>query len=83
MRRNKTSIFIYILALLCVSQTHAGYREMKEEIETYSPPAYFQDISQPPAIGDETERNSAFEVEKQKIEGIKSRWQKSIATSAE
>jgi outer membrane protein TolC len=83
MRRNKAPIIIYVLTLLYVSPAHAGYRQMMEEIETYRPPALTKDFSQSSGKVDETERTSAFEVEKQKIERIKSRWQQSIAASAE
>ena len=34
-----------VVTLLFVSQAQAAYRDMKQEIETYSPPSYFQDLT--------------------------------------
>ena len=45
MRRNRSSILMVALLLLFVSQAHATYRDMKQQIETYSPPPYLQDLT--------------------------------------
>ncbi len=72
-----------VLALLFVSQAHAAYSDMKQQIDTYSPPSDLQDLTQPDRAGKEPERSSDFDIEKQKIGEIKSRWQKSLSASAE
>jgi outer membrane protein TolC len=69
------------LLLLFVSQTHATYRDMKQQIETYSPPAYFLDLTQPPQEREEPSRGSEFATDRQKIEEIKSKWQKSLSSA--
>ena len=74
---------MFPLALFFVSQAHAEYGEMKQQIEAYRPPSYFQDLIQPDWEGKKPERSSDFDVEKQKIREIKSRWQKSLSASAE
>jgi outer membrane protein TolC len=69
------------LAILFVSQAQADYREMKQEIETYSPPSYFQDLTRPSLEREEPVRDSDFTAETQKIEEIKSQWLKSLSTA--
>ena len=81
MRLNKSSILMVALLLLFVSQTHATYRDMKQQIETYSPPAYFLDLTQPPQEREEPSRGSEFATDRQKIEEIKSKWQKSLSSA--
>jgi hypothetical protein len=78
-KRNKLSIFMCVLALLFVSQAQAAYRDMKQEIETYSPPSYFQDLTRPALEREEPVRDSDFGVESQKIEELKSQWLKSLS----
>jgi len=81
MRRTNSSVVVCILGLLFVSQAQAAYREMKQEIETYSPPSYFQDLTRPSLERVEPIPDSNFDAERQKIEEIKSKWTKSLSTS--
>ena len=69
------------LALIFVSPAHATYREMKQQIETYSPPPYFLDLIHPPQDREEPAQSSEFAIDRQKIEEIKTKWQKSISTA--
>ncbi len=79
MKQSKSSIFMCVLALLFVSQAQAAYRDMKQEIETYSPPSYFQDLTRLALEREEPVRDSDFGVERQKIEELKSQWLKSLS----
>jgi outer membrane protein TolC len=69
------------LALIFASQAQAAYRDMKQQIEDYSPPAYIQDLTRPSPVREEPVKNSDFAVERRKIEEVKSQWLKSLATS--
>ena len=60
--------------------THAGYRELKKEFDTYKPTAYFQDQFRPVPESAKPTFNEAFAAEKTRIENIKSRWEKSLTT---
>jgi outer membrane protein TolC len=66
--------------LLFASQAHAAYRDMKQQIETYSPPAYLQDLTGPPHEAEEPDRRSDFAAEMKKVDEIKSKWLKSLAS---
>jgi hypothetical protein len=81
MRRNKSSIFMCAMAVLFVSQAQAAYRDMKQEIETYSPPSYFQDLTRPSPEREKPVRDSDFDAERQKIEELKSQWLKALSTA--
>jgi outer membrane protein, heavy metal efflux system len=81
MRRDRSSIFMCALALLFVSQAQAAYRDMKQEIEAYSPPTYFQDLTRPSPGSEEPVQDSDFATERQKIEELKSQWLKSLSTA--
>jgi hypothetical protein len=81
MRLNKSSILMVALLLLFVSPAHATYREMKQQIETYSPPTYFLDLIHPSQDREEPAQGSEFTIDRQKIEEIKTKWQKSISTA--
>lgn len=81
MRRMDLTIFVCVLGLLLTSQAQAGYREMKQEIEAYSPPPYFQDLTRPPLEKDESVPDSDFAGQRQKIEAIKTKWHKSLSAA--
>jgi len=81
MSQNKLSILMVALLLLFVSPAHTTYREMKQQIETYSPPPYFLDIIQPPQDREKPAQGSEIAIDRQKIEEIKSKWQRSISTA--
>jgi hypothetical protein len=52
---------------------------MKQEIESYSPPSYFQDLIRPSLERVEPIPDSNFDTERQKIEELKSQWLKSVS----
>ena len=81
MKQSKSSIFMCALALLFVPRAQAAYKDMKQEIETYSPPSYFQDLTRPALESEEPGRDSDFDVERQKAEELKSQWLKSLSTA--
>jgi len=80
MRRHSSSIFMFALTFFFVLQAQAAYRDMKQEIETYSPPSYFHDLARPALESEEPVRDSDFDVERQKVEELKSQWLKSLST---
>ena len=71
---------MYCLALIFASQAQAAYRDMKQQIETYTPPAYIQDLTRPSPASEEPEKDTGFAAERRKIEEIKSHWLKSLST---
>ena len=81
MRRWNVSILVCVLGLLFVSQLQAAYRDMKQEIETYSPPSYLQDLTRPPLEKIESTRDLDFNAEMKKIEDIKTQWLKSLSAT--
>jgi outer membrane protein TolC len=81
MKPANLSIFVYCLALIFVSQAQAAYRDMKQQIEAYSPPTYIQDLTRPSPERKEPVKDNDFTAERRKIEEIKSQWIKSISMS--
>jgi cobalt-zinc-cadmium efflux system outer membrane protein len=79
MRRNRSSIFMCTLALLFVSQTHAAYRDMKQQIDNYSPPSDLQDLTQPAPAREKPLLSPDFAAEIKRTEDIKSQWLKSLS----
>lgn len=71
--------FILGFILMGIVPTHAGYRELKSEFDSYQPSDYFQ--AQLKSTGIEaasSETDEAFVAEKQKLEDIKSRWEDAL-----
>jgi outer membrane protein TolC len=62
------------------TQAHAGYRDMKQELETYSPPTYLYEKAQPTLGKEAVELDLDFAYEQQQIKKLKSRWEKSLTT---
>ena len=79
MRRTNLTTFVYVLGLIIASQAQAGYRDMKQEVETYTPPSYFQDLTRPSPEREESIQDTVFAAELQKITQIKSQWLKSLS----
>ena len=79
MRPTNLTIFGCVLGLLAASQAQAGYRDLKQELETYSPPSYVQDLTRPHPEREEPVQDTDFDAELQKIAQIKSRWLKSLS----
>jgi outer membrane protein TolC len=52
---------------------------MKQEIETYNPPSFFQDLTRPSPEREEPFQDTDFDAELQKIAQIKSQWLKSLS----
>ena len=67
------------LALLFVSQAHAAYRDMKQQIDTYSPPPDLQELTHPAPAREKPLPNPDFAAEINRIEDIKSQWLKSLS----
>ena len=84
MRGNRSSIFMCALALFFVSQAHAAaYRDMKQQIDTYSPPSDLQDLTQPAPAREKTVPSPDIAAEIKKIEDIKAQWLKSLSRADE
>ena len=81
MRLANPSLMVYCLALFFAPQSQAAYRDMKQQIEDYSPPTYIQDLTRPSPERVEPVKDSDFAVERRKIEEIKSQWLKSLSIS--
>ena len=79
MRGNRSSIFMCALALLFVSQVHAAYRDMKQQIDTYSPPPDLQELTHPAPAREKPLPSPDFATEIIRIEDIKSQWLKSLS----
>jgi hypothetical protein len=76
-------LIVYILVFLFASQTHAGYREMRTEIEAYEPPTVFQNGNDSGSDKIETTVDTNFMEELEKIREIKIKWEKSLQATDE
>ena len=79
MRRNRPAIVICTLTLLLAAQAQAAYRDLKQQIDTYSPPSDLQELAQPAPAREKPVRIPDFAAEIKRIEDIKSRWLKSLS----
>jgi len=79
MRPMNLTIFGCVLGLLAALQAQAGYRDLKQEVEAYSPPSYVQDLTRPSPEREEPVQDTDFDAELQKIAQIKSQWLKSLS----
>lgn len=79
MKRVRILIIMFSLALLLVPQTQAAYQELKQQIDTYSPPSDLQDLTQPAPVRQKPISSPEFDAEIKRIENIKSQWLKSLS----
>ncbi len=72
-------IIIAILSIIIAGDTYAGYRDMRQEMEAYTPPDMLHPAtSVVPASSMEPD---AFTVEKQTIEEARNRWERLVSRS--
>ena len=76
-------LIVYILVVLFASPIHAGYREMRKEIETYEPPSVFQNGGDSSRDKIETAIDTNFTEELKKIRKLKTQWEKSLQATGE
>jgi cobalt-zinc-cadmium efflux system outer membrane protein len=74
---NRNCLTAFILLILAASQAHAGYQDMKKEVETYTPKSYLKTPDRPDAEVDSSE-DQEFNSERKKINDIKSNWETAI-----
>ncbi|MDM8536659.1 TolC family protein, partial [Desulfobacterales bacterium HSG17] len=73
--------FINILILFSAIPTFGGYWDMKNEMDKYEPPAYFQSLTETEQTQKITKKeNENFNNEKSAINSLKSDWEKSLKT---
>ncbi|MCF8145918.1 MAG: TolC family protein [Deltaproteobacteria bacterium] len=80
---NRKSIVIFCLAFSMTNPVCAGYRELKNEYESYRPPAYFVDQF---GSGPEPEHpvtDSAFDAQQKRLEEMKAGWEKALKTGSD
>ena len=80
---SRNYLIVYILVVLFASQTHAGYREMRTEIEAYEPPSVLQNGNDSGRDKIETAIDTNFMEELNKIREIKVKWEKSLKATDE
>jgi hypothetical protein len=80
---SRNYLIVYILVVLFASPTHAGYRKMRKEIETYKPPSVFQISEDSDRDKIETTVDTNFMEELEKIREIKVKWEKSLKATDE
>ena len=80
---SRNYLIVYILVVLFASQTHAGYREMRTEIEAYEPPSVLQNGNDSGRDKIETAIDTNFMEELKKIGEIKVKWEKSLKATDE
>jgi len=79
MKLHRLSLIMITLALVGVSQAHAAYREMKQQIDAYNPPPDLQALTRPAPAQEKPVPAPGFEAEIKRMEDIKARWLKSIS----
>jgi hypothetical protein len=76
-------ILIYsILIMLSAMPAHAGYADMKNVLETYSPPPYIESHMRPPSESPAPEspaKDKDFEAQKKQIQENKAAWEKLLS----
>jgi HAMP domain-containing protein len=80
---SRNYLIVYILVVLFASQTHAGYREMRTEIEAYEPPSILQNGNDSGRDKIETAIDTNFMEELKKIREITVKWEKSLKATDE
>jgi len=78
---NRSFFIIGLLSvLIAATRIHAGYSDLKKELESYTPPSYLQSHVSRSQIQAQPESEDEFAGEKQRLETIKSRWVQSLST---
>ena len=70
----------YILVILIATPVHAGYREMKKEIDTYAPRSFVTIPDHPTIEPVGSSEDQEFEASLQSIRDIKSEWERLITS---
>ena len=76
---NRKYVFAFALTWLFVSNTHAGYDELKKEFEEYKPPSYYTDRERPTLDQAGQTAASDFVDVKKRIADQKAQWERSLA----
>jgi len=75
---NRKGLLILGMIVWVSTLTHACYRDLKKEYDSYSPPAYFKDQFRPVPERAKPSVDEDFAAEKKRIEEAKYRWAKSL-----
>ena len=80
--RQKIGLTVILLALtgLLADRALGGYRELRDTLEGYRPPAYLfpGEVAAPAEIPADREEAHAFAAEKDRISALKARWDKAL-----
>jgi cobalt-zinc-cadmium efflux system outer membrane protein len=80
---SRNYLIAYILIILIVTPVHAGYREMKKEIDTYAPRSFVAIPDRPTTAPVDSPVDQEFEASLQNILDIKSKWERLINSDDE
>ncbi len=80
MNRKIIAILWLILGITCwrINPVHAGYRDLKNEYNSYRPPAYFEDQFRPAPEPETSIVGSEFGAEQNRLEEMKAEWEKAL-----
>jgi hypothetical protein len=75
---NLKYLFVLLIFLLTSNSAYAGYRDMKNQYDSYQPPLYFEDQLRSAPESNKLIPDKGFAKEVEKIELIKSGWERSM-----
>ena len=75
---NGKIILIFCLALSLTNPVCAGYRELKNEYDSYRPPAYFVDRSRPGPEPEQPVADRKFRAQQERLEEMKRGWEEAL-----
>ena len=80
---NRKIITALCLSLWIFNPAHAGYRDLKNEYDSYSPPDYFEDQFQPTPEREKPAVDKDFSMEIERIESMKASWKTALTIGEE
>ena len=79
---NRTGLIAYTLLILVASPVHAGYQDMKKEVDAYTPKSYLELLDRSDVEVDSS-MDQDFNAERIKLNELKSRWENSLKSTDE